>query len=160
MHLRVLRGNPGKRGVSREIREQVKAAVAAGKRTARPGSPPSWMTNGAKGTWKRIVSEKGLVWLDGSDREILAAFCTAYSRMIDADKAIQEHGLSYETVHGGMGTRPEVRVSIQCAALVRSLGSELGLSPASRMRLGTKPSDPTAAGDFPEELRGDAGRGA
>jgi P27 family predicted phage terminase small subunit len=152
LHLRVLNGNPGKRGISREIREQVKATLEANARTARPGSAPAWMTPGAKATWRRIVGERGLVWLDSSDRELLASFCTAYARMVASEKAIAEHGLTYETVNGGVGTRPEVRTSIQCAALVRSLGSELGLSPAARARLGAPPREKTRASDLPPEL--------
>jgi P27 family predicted phage terminase small subunit len=152
VHLRLLEGNRGKRGASKEIREEVKGVLSTGKRTANPGKPPVWLTAGAKMTWNRIVREKGLVWLDSSDREIFAAFCVAFARVAEAEKAIKLHGLTYETVGGGVGMRPEVRIVNQCSALIRSLGSELGLSPAARVRLGTVKKDPKTASDLPPEL--------
>jgi P27 family predicted phage terminase small subunit len=152
-HLKLLNGNPGKRGIASEIRKEVKAAIAAGGNTARPGPAPAWLSDGAKKTWRRIVKEKGLVWLDSSDRELFAAFCAAYAQMVDAQKAIDEHGMTYETVNGGVGMRPEVRILNQSAALIRSLGSELGLSPAARARLGTKPAPQSKAEDLPPELQ-------
>src|SRR4030095_13962601 len=91
--LRVLNGNPSGIGVAKEIRAQVKR-VAAEKhgRTANVGPVPSWLSPRARATWKRIVSEKGLAWLETIDREMLATFCAAYAPFVDAGGSDKAHG--------------------------------------------------------------------
>ena len=153
-HLRLLEGNPGKRGISSEVRKQVKTAVAAGKGSTHLGSPPAWLSVRAKGIWRQLLKDKDVVWLEHSDASMLSTLCTALARLRDAEEAIKKHGLTYETVNGGIGMRPEVRIVNQCSALVRSLGSELGLSPAARVRLGTKTPEREKADDLPAELSG------
>jgi P27 family predicted phage terminase small subunit len=130
----------------------VKAALAAGGVKATVGDPPEMLTEAARAVWVRVAEASP--WLEAGDRDVFAGFCSAVARFAEAEAAIAKHGLTYETVNGGVGTRPEVRTSIQCAGLIRSLGSELGLTPAGRTRMMARPNDAVRASDLPPELRG------
>lgn len=155
-HLRALEGNPAKRPIPKGILDQAKAiARDPNARTVTAGDAPEWLSDGAKVTWDRIANEKGLAWIESCDRELFATFCETYDRMVRAKEAIDEHGMTYETVNGGVGCRPEVRIANQCATAVRSLASELGLSPTARTRLGVQGGAmPKRASDLPPELSG------
>jgi phage terminase small subunit len=126
-HLKLLEGNPGKRGIAKELRDQFKAQVADGALKASVGPPPRGSSPSVRATWNRVV--KHAVWLDASHRDLLEAYCRAVELMRE---------------------NPE-RFRIASTA-IRSLGSELGLSPVARVRLGAIIPTPKRASDLPAEL--------
>ena len=128
--LRLLSGNQGKRGISKELREQVKATLAAGgKITATIGPAPESLSPAAVAIWDRVIAEA--VWLDASNRELLTAYCIASDRMITQPRNFRSNAL-----------------------LVRSLAAEMGLSATARARLNSQPREPQRASDLPPELSG------
>jgi len=126
--LRLLSGNQGKRGVSKEIRDSVKATLAAGgtvKSTVGPS--PDCLSESQRAVWDRVAVDA--VWLDASNRELLEAYCRASVLMRDDPDKFRT-----------------------AAMLVRSLAAEMGLSATARARLNTGPGGKTKASDLPPEL--------
>ena len=120
------------------------------------GDAPEWLDRQGKATWRRLVLIKGLSWLETVDREVLTAFCQSYSAMVAATKRIAADGLTVIGAQGGMVSHPANAVFGRAARLVGSLGSDLGLTPAGRMRLGQRAEKPKGAEEIPAELAGDA----
>jgi P27 family predicted phage terminase small subunit len=134
-HLKLLRGNPGKRSIGPEPEPAVPDA---------PPEPPEFLTEIAKNEWWRIAPElHTLGLLTVLDVMPLAAYCQAYADWIAAEQAIavmaandpETKGL---TVTGSAGTRvinPLVEIA-RCAAadMVRFAG-EFGLTPRARSYL-------------------------
>jgi P27 family predicted phage terminase small subunit len=73
------------------------------------------------------------------DRSAFASYCLAWDRLVNAEKIIQEKGLTmvfprddgsaYEQV------RPEVAVSNKAMTQIRAFCIEFGLTPSSRSRM-------------------------
>lgn len=58
-------------------------------------SPSTWLDREAKAEWKRVVPE--LDWLgtlSRVDRAVLATYCSAWSKFVDAEKVVQADGLT------------------------------------------------------------------
>lgn len=125
--LRLLSGNQGKRGVAKEIREQVKASLAAGGVKATIGPAPDHLLPAERETWDRIAADA--VWLDASNRELLEAYCRAVNLMRTKPAHFRTQAL-----------------------LVRSLAAEMGLSATARARVGASKGEPSRASDLPPEL--------
>ncbi len=79
----------------------------------------------------QLVELGVLTLVDGS---VLEGFCRHYSRAVQADRAIDKHGMIVETPFGPK-LNPAVRVSRESWTVLNQLGSKLGLSPADRARL-------------------------
>jgi P27 family predicted phage terminase small subunit len=141
-----LRGNAGKRSTPKENVnvDCPKKAPAA----------PTYLKDIARKEWRRIAPElvkNGILSI--LDYPILEAYCTAYADMVDAQKAIDDDGRYYEseTKDGSKIKRkhPAVADLSESIKLLRSLGSELGLTPASRSRVsGSKKDEGSALGKF------------
>ena len=132
-NVRRLRGNPGRRNPPGPPR-----AVAASP------SPPSWLDPEAKAEWRRITPELArLRVISALDRAALAVYCDAWSRWVQARKLLEASGLIVKGRNRGGGDvkSPAWTVYAQAAGLVASAARELGLSPASRMRLSVYPDD-------------------
>src|SRR5687768_8472895 len=89
--LKVLRGNPGRRPVNPG---EAKPAV-------RLPSPPSHLSKEAKREWRRtgqFLLNLGLI--SELDRAAFAAFCTAWGRWVEAERALNEHGILIKSPNG------------------------------------------------------------
>ena len=76
-HLKVMRGNPGKR------------ALNPHEPKPRPAMPtcPAHLCPSAKAEWKRLARElHALSILSNLDRAALAGYCQAYGRWVEAEK--------------------------------------------------------------------------
>jgi P27 family predicted phage terminase small subunit len=82
-----------------------------------------------------------------SDWQLFAAYCSCVSRLQEAEEAIREHGLLFETPNGFLQQRPEVTIA---NAKLNQLAKHFGLSPASRPRIEV-PDTPGARGDDDDE---------
>ena len=130
-NLRLLRGNPGRRPLNpSEARPAVKLP-----------SPPAHLSKEAKKEWRRtgrFLLEMGLI--SELDRPAFAAFCTAWARWVEAEEALQTHGILIKSPGGYPMQSPYLAVANKAMEQVRSLLSEFGMSPASRSRVTANPA--------------------
>ena len=94
----------------------------------RAPKPPAWLPVEAAAVWKRVT--KRLVErrvLAETDLDTLASYSLACANI-----EIISSGRGDKSVHGTLA---------QAQLLQRQLANELGLSPTSRARVGTEPSD-------------------
>jgi len=137
--LKVLSGNPGKRPLNE--REPVTPQ----------GLPemPAWLDDEAKAEWGRItvdLAEMGL--LSKADRPALAAYCTAWSRWVDAEAQVKKYGAVVKSPDKGFPMKsPYLSIAEQALETMRKLMVEFGLTPSSRSRIRVP-----AGGDEADEL--------
>jgi P27 family predicted phage terminase small subunit len=97
---------------------------------------PAYLSPTAKAEWKRlagILNEIGL--LTRIDRTVLAAYCQAYSRWVEAERKLAETPPLLKTPAGYVQTSPWITISNKQVELMVKLMAELGLSPSARSRL-------------------------
>ncbi|MGE4372896.1 MAG: phage terminase small subunit P27 family [Xanthobacter sp.] len=129
--------------------------MARGPRTDIPASTlttvpkaPAWLPAAGKAEWRRVapilVTERST--LSQADMPILGAYCAAFAEIQKATAIIEKEG---STFVGPSGPKKHPAVSIRAAAMtqLRQLGSELGLTPASRGRPAMR-EDGAAGGDI------------
>jgi P27 family predicted phage terminase small subunit len=147
-HLKLVTGNPGKRALP-----AAEAKVAA----ALP-SPPPHLSDEAKVEWDRVAAELfNIGLLSGVDRAALAAYCQAYARWAQAERAIAEMakrdqltgGLMIKTSNGNAIQNPLVGTANKAAADMVRYAAEFGMTPSARSRIAAQPpageQDPAAA---------------
>ena len=130
-HLRMLRGNPGKRPVN--------------KREPQPGKDlprcPAWLSDEAKKVWRRMVPAlKRMGILTVVDGDALAAYCQTYARWKGAEEFIQQHGEVYPIRDENgrvkyMQQFPQVAIARHNLQLLKSYQQEFGLTPSARTRI-------------------------
>jgi P27 family predicted phage terminase small subunit len=128
-HLKLVRGNPGKRAIRPEPHPQQPTTVP---------EPPSFLLPGAKAEWKRIAGElHRLGMLTALDVGPFAAYCQAVARMDEAERLLAESGgaLTVIGARGGQMANPLLRIARDAATAVIKIGAEFGLSPSARTRL-------------------------
>jgi len=109
------------------------------------GSPPSHLDEVAKTEWKRIADMMAVHGiLKQTDRTVLAAYCAVYGQWVAAQKIIDKEGITTTGASGVVMVHPATRIKTQSIALLRQYLAELGLTPATRQRLGggLKPAKP------------------
>lgn len=151
----------GQRGpiMSREgVRGQKRIAATGsmGEPKPRPIIPkcPKYLGATSRKEWKRIVPELDrLGLLTCVDGAVLETYCVAYGNMVEAQKVIEKHGLTFITETGYVGQRPEVSIVNKSQQVIRSFIAELGLSPAARARM-AMPDKPDAADPMESLLSG------
>lgn len=145
--LKVLQGNPGKRKLSKTEPQP--------RTTTRPPPPPSILSPRAATEWRRIATElHRLGLLTILDRAALAAYCAAYGRWADAEVKIAELGAVLTTKKTKtMCHNPWRTIADKAMEQMLKIGIEFGLTPSSRVRLGTGTprSDDTPAPSDPFE---------
>lgn len=137
-HLKLVTGNPGKRPLP-----QAEAKVIP----ALP-SPPPHLSDEAKVEWGRVSEELFKVGLlSGIDRAALAAYCQAYGRWVQAERAIAEMakragltgGLMIKTTNGNAVQNPLVGTANKAAADMVRYAAEFGMTPSARSRINATP---------------------
>ena len=128
--LKLLRGNPGRRPLNRnEPQPQPRLPRA-----------PEHLSEAAKKEWKRagrFLLQLGLI--SDIDLAAFAAYCTAYGRWVEAEQALQTYGLMLKSPGGFPVQSPYLGVANRALEQMRSLLSELGMSPASRTKVDAVP---------------------
>ena len=133
-HLRLLKGNPGKR----PARKPPEPA-----RTEQCPKPPEHLTGHAREAWLHLAPElHRLNLLTVLDVGPFSAYCWAYAHWQQAEEALQRSGeLTIKTAEGHPRVNPLVRIASQAMDDMRRIGAEFGLSPNARLRLsGINPS--------------------
>ena len=146
-HLKLVTGNPGRRPLPRH---EARLAVAL------PSAPPH-LSPDAMAEWDRVATElftAGL--LAALDRAVLAAYCQAYARWAQAERALAEMarrdqltgGLMIKTTGGNAIQNPLVCTANKAAADMVRYAAEFGMTPSARTRIQAEPpageADPSA----------------
>lgn len=125
--LKLLTGNPGKRKLPRG--EPKPSGVA---------TCPSHLDAGARREWYRLCGVlKPLQLATEADRGALAAYCVAYSRWVTAERELVELGPIIKSPADYPIVNPWLSVANKAMEQMKALGSEFGLTPASRTRIRT-----------------------
>ena len=128
-----LRGPLPTKGITAD---QVNTAIAA-TLGSKPSIPaPASLDAAGRRLWNKLcppLMQLGL--MTEIDAPLLESYCMAYSRLLAAQKVIQQHGPTLTTDSGYQQPRPEVSIANKAADQMVKIGRELGLSPAIRTRL-------------------------
>lgn len=69
------------------------------------------------------------------DRAVLAGYCQAYERWVDAERALREEGALVVSPNGYHMPNPNNTLANQALGMMHKYMLELGLTPASRVKL-------------------------
>ena len=126
--LRLVNGNPGKRPLNRNEPKPVVAMPTC----------PSHLSAPARTEWKRLVhSMHALGIVTELDRAALAAYCQAYGRWVEAERALKKSPPLLRTPAGYVQPSPCLAIANKNLELMHRYMSELGLSPVARSRVET-----------------------
>jgi P27 family predicted phage terminase small subunit len=124
--LKLVQGNPGRRPLNEN----------------EPAPPstlptcPAHLSDEAKKEWERlarVLNEMGV--LTEVDRAVMAAYCQAYGRWVEAETKLRETPLLLKTPAGYVQQSPWLSISHKQIEIMAKLMPELGLTPSSRSRL-------------------------
>ena len=149
-HLKLLRGNPGKRPVKPEPEPTLPETLP---------EPPSFLPTDAVNEWWRVVPElRALGILTVLDVQPLAAYCMAYAHWIAAEQALAQmaaedqdfKGLMIKGSTGAYLTNPLVKIARIAAADMLRFAAEFGMTPRARSYLDAagRLSGPSKFGDL------------
>lgn len=145
-HLKLVTGNPGKRAMPKAEARVVPALP----------SPPPHLADDAKVEWGRVSEDLYKVGLlSHIDRAALAAYCQAYARWAQAERAIAEMakrdqltgGLMIKTSNGNAIQNPLVGTANKAAADMVRYAAEFGMTPSARSRITATPPEDGAEHD-------------
>lgn len=124
--LKLIEGNPGRRPL--------------GERGAEPygGAPtcPAHLCPSAKAEWKRLANQLQLLGLLSQlDRAVLAAYCQAYGRWVEAERKLKETPMLLKLPSGYVQQNPWLTIANKQLELMHKYMAELGLSPVARTRV-------------------------
>jgi P27 family predicted phage terminase small subunit len=134
-HLKLLRGNPGKRPIPPEPEPQVSTDVP---------EPPSFLTGYAADEWWRIGPElHRLGLLTVLDVAGFAAYCQNYARWRTAEETLAvmtahdpvTHGLLIKRTDGNAERNPLAVIAAKAAASMIYYAGHFGMTPVARARI-------------------------
>ena len=127
-HLRLLKGNPGKRP-ARSPPEPTRAEECP--------LPPRHLRGYARETWLELAPELyRLNLLTNLDVGPFSVYCAAYATWRQAEEALaRESALTIETAEGHHRVHPLVRINSQAMNDMLRYGAAFGLTPAGRLWL-------------------------
>lgn len=121
-------------------------------RSRKPG-PPKFLSEDAAEEWQRIAEElDALGLLSGLDRAALGAYCQAYGRWAQAERALakmtnQADGLIIKTISGNMIQNPLVGVANKAMSDMMRYAAEFGMTPSARSRISASEHDDRDPGE-------------
>jgi P27 family predicted phage terminase small subunit len=129
-HLKLLRGNPGKRPLN-----PCEPRVAKKTPTC-----PAHLCPPAKAEWKRLAAQLAVLSvLTELDRAALAAYCQAYGRWVEAERKLHETPMLIKLPSGFVQQNPWLTIANKQLELMHKFLTEFGLSPVSRSRVSIGP---------------------
>lgn len=118
--------------------------------TAIPTCPPH-LDQRAKAEWKRITKLlAAMKLLTKLDRATLATYCSTWSRLVDAETKLREHGLVVKSPSGYPMQNPYLSVVNRSIEQLGKIATEFGLTPSSRVRLSVPTAPVSDADPFAE----------
>ncbi len=125
-HLKVIRGNPGKRALNPD------EPVPAGDLSA----PPDWMSEAQKAGWNYAIEHAPAGLLKMLDRSVLAAWVAAEDLHRRASEQVDKFGILTKAPITGLPIQsPYLPVMNRQAALLLKCAEQLGFTPAARSRI-------------------------
>jgi P27 family predicted phage terminase small subunit len=97
---------------------------------------PQHLSEEARAEWYRLVDtlvSMGVITI--VDRAVLAAYCQAYGRWVEAEQKLKETPLLIKTPSGYVQQSPWLNVANKQMELMGRYMAEIGLTPASRSRI-------------------------
>ncbi len=105
--------------------------------TAPTMKPPEHLSEPARKEWSRVIKELAEAGILAKlDRGTLAAYCQTYARWAEAEAKLAELGPVVKSPSGFPTANPYLTVCNTALRLMKTYAAELGLTPASRKRLG------------------------
>lgn len=132
-HLKIISGNPGKRKLNED---EPKPDLSL-------PMPPPHLSDDAKVEWGRVSEELYRIGLlSDIDRSALAAYCQAYGRWAQAERAINKMAendtvtgaLMVKTKNGNAIQNPLVGTANKAMADMIRYAAEFGMTPSARTR--------------------------
>ncbi len=122
--------------------ESMRLVHGGGTKRAIPRKPraprcPSFLGPVARAEWRRLAGDlvsRGL--LTNLDRAAFAIYCQAWEHVVHAQELVARHGLVSETEDGSCELSPYLGVLNDATEMLTRVADELGLTPASRTRIG------------------------
>jgi P27 family predicted phage terminase small subunit len=128
--LKLVSGNPGHRPLN-TLQPKPDIAIP---------TCPAHLHSSAKAEWKRLARQlHSMGVLTELDRAVLAAYCQAYARWVEAERRLKETPPLLKTPAGFIQPSPWLGISNKSVELMLKFATELGLSPASRARVSVVP---------------------
>lgn len=136
--LKIITGNPGKRSLPK-----YEAQIAPAEPT-----PPAFLSDDAKVEWGRVCSMLYKVGLmTEADRAALGAYCQAYGRWAQAERALTRmaerdavtSALMVKTSNGNAIQNPLAGIANKAMADMMRYATEFGMTPAARARVDATP---------------------
>ena len=136
-HLRVLRGNPGKRPIRTDepTPPQVTAAFDV---------PPPELAGDdlAETEWRRVAPMlRACKLVTEAERSLLITLCQQWSRYLEAQAKIRQLGMLVKTPAGLPEPNPFLDIQKTAYAMCRQLWIELGFTPSGRAKMHAIPGD-------------------
>lgn len=131
--LQMLRGNPG--GLQLNPREPEPPVAPAAFDT-----PPGELADDAEAIkeWRRVVPMlRASGMITAAERSALIALTVEWSRYLQCQAHLREHGMVVTGASGGRVTNPHIKFGDLALKQCQRLWVELGLTPSSRTRLTT-----------------------
>jgi P27 family predicted phage terminase small subunit len=124
--LKLMDGNPGKRGINHSEPKP-------------PGSLPDCprhLSEEARAEWHRIAESLNVIGLlTQVDRATMAAYCQCWGRWVEAEEKLANTPAILRTPAGYIQQSPWLSIANKQLELMARYMTELGLTPASRSRL-------------------------
>jgi P27 family predicted phage terminase small subunit len=125
-YLKVIRGNPGKRGLNKN--EPVPDGALA--------DPPEWMAESQKAGWNYAIENAPAGLLKKLDRSVLAAWVVAEDLHRRAAEMIEKFGILTKAPHTGLPIQsPYLPIVNKQAHIMLKAAEQLGFTPAARSRI-------------------------
>ena len=143
-NIKLLTGNPGGRPLPK----------GEPKPRSRKPQVPAHLNEDAAIEWARVENElDALGLLSGLDRAALSAYCQAWGRWVQAERALAKmtnnaDGLIINTKSGNMIQNPLVGVANKAMADMMRYATEFGMTPSSRSRISASDEDEDPASEF------------
>lgn len=129
--LRVLHGDPKKSRTD---------LIEPAARPVTNADPPVWMDPAARAVWEEVIDElEAMGVLRQCDLYVVAAFVAAYRTFEQAAQVVAKGGTLIKGQKGNLVRNPAAAVQRDAMNMVRLLGRELGMSPAARTMMATRP---------------------
>jgi P27 family predicted phage terminase small subunit len=115
---------------------------------------PAWLSRPAQIEWRRTAPQ--LIQrsvLTTSDLPVLECFCSAKGRLVMAEEILARDGLIVTLGGGVLAKHPACAIVNEASQVIKTLGQQLGLTPASRSKAATSPT-PGAANPWEGLLDG------
>jgi len=131
--LKILKGNPGRRKLNKDEPQYSKLEEA----------PPDSLCEIGRGEWNRIVGEmRASGVLTVADEKILWCYCSEYATAEQAVMELKGQSLILESPKGYPFQNPYLNIKRKSFLIMKTLATELGLTPSSRSRVSATPAKP------------------